>query len=60
MELTEQEKQELIETLKDDLANRPRGNEYEIDFVRDMMEQTLANLTSNNQDSSLTKEFYEI
>lgn len=39
--LTADELQNLIETLKSDLANRPAPPEFEGDFVREMMEQAL-------------------
>lgn len=39
--MTDQEKRDLIATLKDDLANRPRPPEFEEDFMRDMMQAAL-------------------
>lgn len=42
--MTDEEKKELIETLKQDIANRPRPAEFQRDFVREMMEATLEKL----------------
>lgn len=39
--LTPDELRDLIETLESDLANRPAPPEFEGDFAREMMEQTL-------------------